>query len=201
MLDLEVAVYPSGTTVFVTSSLSYNLKTSAALAVLFVVLYQLTGAISGNLAIAGLVSLFFLPAFVRLLGFLLVGLWIIPALFAAGTYLVFTGAYDLGPGYAAEMIMTAFTAVGGPLGAFVASRIGKLDPTLSNLTPLRLLVLSLGCSTGNAVFHRAALQFAGFPTPANYNLAYVLVGDMIGTWAIIYLIKTCLTIFGRSLGR
>jgi hypothetical protein len=184
-----------------TSSIARDIMTSGALAVLFVVLYQISGLISGNQAIGGIVSLFFLPAFVRLLGFLLVGYWIIPTLFLTSMYLTVTGTYDLGPGYGAEVIMGAFTAVGGPLGAFLASRIGKLDPTLENLTPLRLLLLSLGCSAGNGIFHEMALRLAGFPATPEFDAAYVLVGDLVGTWAIIYLIKTALTLYGRSISR
>lgn len=184
-----------------TSSTGYNVWASIALALLYVALYHLADVMAGSQSVGGVASLFFLPAFVRLLGFLIVGLWIIPALFLAGLYLVFTGAYDLGPGNAAEIGMTAFTAVGGPLGVYIASQIGRLDPSLSNLTPLRLLGLSFGCCAGNAIFHHWALLTAGIKSsPAVTDLA-VFVGDMIGTWTIIYLIKTGLTIYSKAMRR
>ena len=174
--------------------------TATGFALFFVALFHLSGLISGNQAFGGVASIFFLPAFVRLLGFLVIGYWIVPALFVAGLYLNYTGAFDLGPGAdAAEVIISACGAVGGPLGAFITSRMCRLEQGLSNLTPLRLLALSLGCSAGNAIFHHFGYQFVEVTSPLVVSSLYVFVGDTTGTWAIIYLIKAALTLSGRRL--
>lgn len=167
-----------------------------AFAILYVALYYVSGLVSAPQGFDGVASFLFLPAFVRLLGFLLIGYWIIPALALGGAFLSLTGAYDLGPGVAMELVVTSCTAVGGPFGVFVASRLGKLQPSLENLTPLRLMNLSIGCAGGNAIFHRFGMMAVNMP---HYGFAQdfvIFFGDFIGTWTIIYLIKTCLTIYG-----
>lgn len=169
-----------------------------AFAALYVVLYHFSSLISASQGFQGVASALFLPAFVRLLGFLLIGYWIIPALFLGGAFLSLTGSYDLAPGVTVELVMTAFTAVGGPFGVFVASRVGRLQPSLENLTALRLMGLSIGCAAGNAVFHRMAIEVVGI-TPGNVQQDFVIFfGDFVGTWVIIYLIKTVLTLYGYA---
>lgn len=170
-----------------------------ALGLTYIALYHLSDVFASVQGVEGVASVFFLPAFIRLLGFLIIGYWIIPTLFCASVFLSVTGAYDLGPGLAPEMIVAAFTAVGGPFGVFLASRIENLQPSLSNLTPLRLLGLSIGCSAGNAVFHYFAWLVIGDPTFSVVRYFTFFFGDFVGTWAIIYLIKTALTLYSRSM--
>ena len=169
----------------------------SALWLVYIGLYYLSDVFASVQGIEGVASIFFLPAFIRLLGFLIVGYWIVPTLFLASVYLSVTGGYDLGPGLANELIVGAFTAVGGPFGVFLASRLENLQPSLSNLTPLRLLGLSIGCAAGNTIFHYFAAVFIGDPTFSLVRYLSYFFGDMIGTWAIIYLIKTGLTVLSR----
>lgn len=170
----------------------------ACFAFFYIALYHASGLIIAPQGFEGIASAFFLPAFVRLLGFLLIGYWIIPALFVAGEVLSVTGAYDLGPGMVSELTVCACTAVGGPFGVFVASRIGGLRSSLDNLSPARLLGLSIGCAAGNAIFYRVGLEFAGIDKVGFANDLYVFCGDFIGTWAIIYLIKSFMTLYSYS---
>lgn len=172
---------------------------SAAFGLLYISLYHLSALVSEPQKAGGLASIFFLPAFVRLLGFLIVEFWIIPALFLASIFLILTGAYDLGPGNGLEIVITAFTSVGGPFGVFIASRIGDLKPSLVNLTPLRLLVLSIGCAGGNVAAHYLSFMVIGFDPPTGHVMVTIFLGDLIGTWVIIYLIKIALTVYGRSI--
>lgn len=180
------------------TDLRKNVSFSAGFAILYVALYHVSSLVTPNQGFEGIASFFFLPAFVRLLGFLLIGYWIIPALFVAGAYLSVTGAYDLGPGILNELTVTACTAVGGPFGVFIASRIGGLRSSLVNLTPTRLLGLSIGCSAGNAIFYRIGLEIVGTHKTGLANDLYVFCGDFIGTWAIIYLIKSLMTFYSYS---
>lgn len=170
----------------------------AGLWLVYIALYHLSDAFASVQGVEGVASLFFLPAFIRLLGFLIVGYWIIPTLFFSSVYLSVTGAYDLGPGLIPELIVGAFTSVGGPFGVFLASRLENLQPSLSNLTPLRLLGLSVGCAAGNAIFHYFAWVAIGDPTFSLVRYFSFFFGDFVGTWAIIYLIKTGLTVYSRS---
>lgn len=165
----------------------------------YIALYHLSDLFTAVQAIDGVASVFFLPAFIRLLGFLIAGYWIIPTLFFASAFLCVTGAYDLGPGVGPELVIAAVSSVGGPFGVFIASQMAGLKPSLSNLTPLRLLGLSVGCSAGNALFHYLGWSFIGDATFSFVRYFSIFFGDFVGTWAIIYLIKTGLTVCSRSI--
>jgi len=166
---------------------------------LYVLLFYASAALVGNQRIGGIASLVFLPAFIRLLGFLVIGYWIVPSLFLAGVYLSVTGAYDIAPGLDAELMITAATALGGPLGVALVSRLTRLEPSLSNLTPLRLLALSFGCSLGNALFHHAAMIWLGLSSGVTAGTISIFIGDMIGSWVIIYGVKAGMDFYSRSL--
>lgn len=175
---------------------SQDLAVSAALCLVYIGLYYLTEATIGAMAVGGVASFFFPAAFVRLFGFLIVGFWIVPALFIAALVCV-----DLGLPLESRVVVAAFLAVGGPFGTYMTSRLCQLDMDLANLTPQRLLVLSIGCSLGNTVFYHLGLLAVGLPQHGLMTHLATFAGDTIGTWAIIYLIKTGLTIYGRSMRR
>ncbi|MEN9924528.1 MAG: hypothetical protein RL268_654 [Pseudomonadota bacterium] len=138
-------------------------------------------------------GLFFLPAFVRLLGYLVIGLWIVPALFAASLSLLVLGAYDLGPSYAAELMTAGVTSFSGPVSAHLAARAMKLREQLENLSPLRLLLLSGACSLGNSLGLGSALWLVSAEDAFNpWLFKVIFLGDMIGTWLLLYLLKFAL---------
>lgn len=166
----------------------------AALAALYVLLYRLSDQIAGNEALGFAASIFFLPAFVRLLGFLIAGFQIIPALFGAALLCV-----DLGLGFSDRFTVSAFLAIGGPCGAYLASRWCGLTPDLVNLTPLRLLAVSVGCAAGNAISYELGLTVVGLAGGGYGRIITILAGDALGTWAIIYVLKFALNLMGRSL--
>ena len=161
----------------------------------YVALYFISGIVAGTQTVAGIASVFFLPAFVRLLGFLLIGMWVAPALFLTGTFLVLAGSYDLGSGFTAELIVTLVTAFSGPAGAAAVARFCALKPNLENLTPSRLLALSIGCSGANTIGYSLTLELLGLSHLESYLFSSIFVGDMIGTWVIIYAIKLILDLY------
>jgi hypothetical protein len=181
----------------VRASFLHDALISVALSVLYIALYYLSDWLVGNEALGGVASIFFLPAFVRLLGFLLVGYWVIPALFVAGLFCV-----DLGLGMESKVAVSAAIAIGGPLGVAIVSRLSGLKPSLSNLTPLRLLLLSAGCSLGNSIAYHFTLEVLGVAEHSSLGHLYVFLGDMIGTWLVIYCIKLATefasTIYSRT---
>lgn len=140
--------------------------------------------------------LFYPAAFLRLAGFLVVGYWIIPALFIAGFCCI-----DFGMNLTGIAIVSAFCAVGGPFAVDMTARLISLKPSLSNLTPSRLLILSLACAVGNAVFMKMGLSAVNYKLSSMPDYLSIVIGDTLGTWVMIYLIKTALTVWGRSLRR
>ena len=163
--------------------------TTALFALAYIVLYCLSDLFFENQNVKGAVGIFFLPAFIRLLGLLVIGLWIVPALFTAGLFLTAAGLYDLGAGHEAELLVTFATAFGGPVAAFAAARLSGLQYDLRNLTPLKLFILSLACSLGNAIAYGIALRLIDRDLFAIEVYFEIFIGDMIGTWLLIYLIK------------
>lgn len=146
--------------------------------------------------------LFYPPAFLRLAAFLVIDFWAIPALFLAGLCCI-----DFGLGGAGIAIVSAFCAVGGPLGVDLTARLISLEASLSNLNSIRLLALSLGCAVGNAAFLKLGLHtvsyepsslYAGRNLPDMPDYMSIVIGDTIGTWVMIYLIKAVLTLRSRS---
>lgn len=170
----------------------FTAQFAAFIFALYVSLYYLTGKLVSNEVPLAVASFLFLPAFARLLGVLVIGLWSIPALFIAGLVCV-----DLGLGWGGKIVVSAFIATGAPLGIKIASALQGLEPTLSNLTTNRLLGLSLASSLGNMIFYNLSMALVGV---GNFNLAInstTFIGDALGTWAVISIIKIGLTAYGR----
>lgn len=175
-----------------------QLGTFFGISIGYVTLFYISDILAGTQAVAGFASVFFLPAFVRLLGFLLIGMWVAPALLLAGTFLVLAGSYDLGSGAKAEIIVTLVTAFSGPLGAATVARFAALKPNLENLSPIRLLVLSIGCSGANTIGYSLTLELLGLSHHESYVFWSIFIGDMIGTWVIIYTIKLIIDLYRAS---
>ncbi len=166
----------------------------ATLTILYVAVYRLSDQLAGNERFGLAASILFLPAFVRLLGYLVAGFQAVPALFVAALFCV-----DLGLTMPDRVTVAAFLAVGGPLGAHFAGQLCGLERGLGNLSPLRLLAASLGCAAGNALFYETALVLVGIPDGGLVRILAILAGDTLGTWVIIYLIKIALTVSGTRL--
>ena len=64
------------------------------------------------------------------------------------------------------------------------------EDSLSNLTPSRLLILSLACAVGNAIFLKLAFLLVNVETSGMPDYLCIVIGDGFGTWVMIYVIKT-----------
>jgi len=163
----------------------------------YVTLYYLSGLLSDNQFFAHAVSFLFLPAFIRLLGYLMIGLWIIPALLLAGVILTLAGAYDLGPGIATELVVALATSISGPALTHFAARLMRLAPNLETLTPGQLFTLSVACSLGNALALGLTLWLIAPFSIERFLFTPIFLGDMLGTWLVIYTIKLLLELLIR----
>lgn len=178
-----------------------SIRYKVGMAVVFSLLYVGTYRLFQSMGIyQELISfdpwLFYPPAFLRLAAFLVIGYWSIPALFVAGFCCI-----DFGMNLTGIAIVSAFCAVGGPFAVDMTARAISLRASLSNLTPARLLILSLACAIGNATFMKIGLSIVNYETSKMPDYLSIVIGDTIGTWVMIYLIKGALTVWGRSLRR
>lgn len=165
---------------------------AAAMSALYIILYRLSDLLAGNGSVGEVASVIFLPAFVRLLGFLVIRWWIVPALFVAGLFCV-----DLGLGIQGRVVVSTAIAFGGPVGIYLVARATGLSPMLSGLNAMQLLWLSLGCAAGNALFYNAALMIVRLNQSQENFALEIFLGDAIGTWAMILIVKWLLTLSGR----
>lgn len=166
--------------------------TATLLAAGYVGLYQLNVFIMGETAFGGLASLVFLPAFVRLLAVLLIGWWAIPTLFVAAWFCV---DLSLSPG--SQFIVAGALALGAPLAIQSTRKHAGLHPTLSNLTWRRLLLLSFASAFGNGAAYHLGLLFVGGAPGLVSSFPATILGDTVGTWAVIYAIKFILNLVGK----
>ena len=170
---------------------------SALFGALYVGLFGLTHALIGVQAFEGLVSLLFLPAFVRLMAFLVIDFWSIPLLFVAGYVCILFGWYDIAPGRHVETFSTLAMAIGSTLGVWVAMQVRRVRADLFALSPMDLLWLSIGCSLGNALLQSLALYLA-LATPPHFGvMAAIFWGDTLGTWLTILLVRAGLLLTNR----
>ncbi|MFM7028738.1 MAG: hypothetical protein ACKOXK_08710 [Chakrabartia sp.] len=175
---------------------------SAFFVALYVALFWVTNALVGALVLQGLVSLLFLPAFVRLISFLVLGFWAMPLLFFAGYLCILLGFYDIAPGNNVEIAATIAMAIGAPVGTWIVMKLRRVRPDLNALSPLDLLWLSLGCSLGNAVVQKMALLTMLPAPPGRGIMIGLFIGDTLGTWLAIMLVKAGLTFASRfAVGR
>lgn len=176
-----------------------SIRYKVGMAIVFSLLYAATYRLFQSMGVYHeLISfnpwLFYPPAFLRLVAFLVIGYWSIPALFVAGFCCI-----DFGMNLTGIAIVSGFCAVGGPFAVDMTARAISLRASLSNLTPSRLFILSLACAVGNAIFMKLGLSIVNYETSKMPDYLSIVIGDTIGTWAMIYLVKTALTLFGRSL--
>ncbi|MFM8498421.1 MAG: hypothetical protein ACKOAN_00200 [Chakrabartia sp.] len=87
----------------------FNVNFAVFLAFLYAFLFWLTKELGLTSESVGLISYFFLSAFVRIIAFLIFGPIAIPILFGGGLLCVVMGWYDLGSGYVPELIVTLLT--------------------------------------------------------------------------------------------
>lgn len=180
-----------------THALAHKIAMTAFFGALYIGLFWLTHKLVGIQGFDGLVSLLFLPAFVRLIAFLVIGFWSIPLLFFAGYLCILIGWYDIAPGNGVEMSATLAMAFGAPLGTWVAMQVRRVQPDLIALSPIDLLWLSIGCSLGNALLQSLALYLALATPPHLDVMAAIFWGDTMGTWVTILLVRAGLLVANR----
>lgn len=168
--------------------------TAAVICCLYIILYKVNVLIMGSDDFGGIASLVFLPAFIRLLGFLLIGYWTIPALFVAAWFCV-----DLGLDPISQFIVALSLSIGSSIATGEVSRAIDLNLTLANLTGAKLLILSLASATGNAAAYYFGLSLVGAEANSSSTFYATILGDTLGTWIMIYGLKGVLIILDRHI--
>ena len=136
--------------------------------------------------VGGLVDLLFLPAFVRVVGFILIGLWIIPSLFTAFAMLTLVGVMVYpGLSLAEQLTLGLFVASGGPLALALTIRLTNISTDFVDLSIVDVILLSLACAAGNAIFYHAGLMILGLGVPGVNLGAVIFLGDALGSMTML----------------
>ena len=131
----------------------------------------------------------FLPAGIRLVAVILFG-WV-------GVVGLFIGNM-LTPdnfSFGHVLLLSAVSALSPKLALISGRRLLHLSPTLASLNPFHLVVLALMASSYNALMRVGLINLLGKSQPL-FNLLPMFVGDLVGTFMIIYL-----AVFGFWLAR
>lgn len=178
------------------SPTAFRLFVGGLMSVLYVGLWFVVEAGSTFWEVGGLADLAFFPAFVRVIGFLLIGLWIIPSLFLAFVVLTLSGAMIYqGLELPQQLGLGVLVASGGPLALALICRVARISTDLVDLNIRSVLVLSLACAAGNSVFYNAGLAVAGLSSPSLEMGTVIFVGDVIGCAFMLSMILGVMRIF------
>lgn len=167
-------------------------STGAVLIVSYVILFQFNANIISSPANAEVTALVFLPAFVRLLGFLLIGLWSIPFLFFAAALSL---NFELNLG--AQLTLAAFLEVGAPLSLWLFQKVMPVQLTFDYMTGSQLFAWSLVAAIGSAITYHVGLSITQLESYSVKSFATAAAGNAAGTFIICYAIKIALTFFGK----
>lgn len=138
------------------------------------------------------ISWVFLPAGIRLLATLVCGNAGALGLLIAGILLNFFHFHFSDP---LRSIVGAFCGSAGPWLVYLfAARAYGLNASLANLTPKRLLLLILLCSSASPAFHNLWFAFHGGSANILHSYLVMFIGDLTGTLIVIYTIKGLLAL-------
>lgn len=167
--------------------------TGTILTIFYLLLYQLNAGIVGTFETHGIAALVFLPAFARLLGFLLIGFWAAPFLFLGAAL-----SLDFGLDLRAQITVAALLEVGAPAALVLIQMAGLHRPPLKHLTGRQLLVLSLVAALGSAITYHIGLSLAGLEVYSARSFATTVFGNAAGAWAVMYAAKIVMTVVGKA---
>ena len=174
-----------------------SLITSASVALsalVFMLVSSLNEWLFGFLPLANGFTWLFLPCGASLLIVILCGGW--------GALGIVLGSLMATQDFSSDfsMINTGACILSGLApwaGSSFAIHAMKLRTSLSNLTPTTLLKIGFVCSVATAIALELWLLLFGYAGPFFENLSSRMVGNVLGTLAVLYAIKAILTIGSR----
>ncbi|MFD1766695.1 hypothetical protein ACFSAG_07550 [Sphingorhabdus buctiana] len=78
-------------------------------------------------------------------------------------------------------------------------RIKQRFERLAGYLPLPSCPRSIGCLLGNVLLHHGAMICHGLLSSVTAGTISIFIGDMIGSWVIIYGVKAGMDFYSRSL--
>ncbi|NBU78110.1 MAG: hypothetical protein EBS50_03305 [Sphingomonadaceae bacterium] len=166
--------------------IAYKIGFSFFLIALYLILTRVSHFISPHGFIDG-VSLLWLPAFVRLFGSLVMGLWFIPVLFVMSLI-----SYLEDNSLQGALLLALLVSLTVPCAIEIARRAVGVRKDLAGMSGRQLLHISIVCAAASSIAYSGA-HFAQSSEWQFYQaLATAFVGNFLGQWCVIYAIKAFL---------
>lgn len=168
---------------------------SVALSALaFMLVFYLNQLLFGFLSLSGGFTWLFLPCGVSLLIVVLCGGW--------GALGIVLGSLISTQGFTVEFSVSnvgacILSGVTPWLGALFSIRAMGLKDSLANLTPTSLLKIGFVCAAATALSLEFWLALNGYSVHFFEALSSRMVGNILGTLAVLYAIKAAFAIGGR----
>ncbi|UOD49682.1 hypothetical protein [Orrella daihaiensis] len=159
----------------------------AVIAGCWVFLYILNDWLFDNVAVSQYASWVFLPAALRMLAVLLCGWTGVLGLFI-GSFITALYTHNFtDPGM---VIVLAGLSALAPMVAYVAcARLFGLRTDLQGLSAVQLVILSVAAALVGSILHNLHFSAIGISHAFGHTFVTMFVGDLIGTFAMLYAAK------------
>lgn len=163
--------------------LAYKIGLSCFLIALYLILTRISHFVSPHGSITG-VSLLWLPAFVRLFGSLVMGLWFIPILFIMSFI-----SYLEDNSLEGAVLLSLLVSIIVPCAIEMGRRAIGVRDDLAGMTGRQLLSLSIICAVASSFAYNAAHMAQSGEWHFYKAILSAFIGNFLGQWFVIYTIK------------
>ena len=163
--------------------IAYKIGFSFFLIALYLILTRVSHFISPHGFIDG-VSLLWLPAFVRLFGSLVMGLWFIPVLFVMSLI-----SYLEDNSIQGALLLALLVSLIVPCAIEIARRAVGIREDLAGMTGRQLLYVSIACAAASSLAYSGAHFTQSDEWQFYKALTSAFIGNFLGQWCVIYTIK------------
>lgn len=164
-------------------NIAYRIGFSFFLIALYLILTRVSHFVAPHGTITG-VSLLWLPAFVRLFGSLVMGLWFIPVLFIMSLI-----SYAEDNSFQGALLLSLLISIVVPCAVEMARRTAGIRKDLANITGRQLLSVSIVCAAASSITYSAGHMAENGDWYFYNALSSAFIGNFLGQWCVIYVIK------------
>jgi hypothetical protein len=171
-----------------------KLLLAGVVALLWVLLFSLNQWAFSVTEVSSYISWIFLPAALRMLAVMVCD-WV----GAVGLFVgaMMTNQTDLTGGLGDGLMLAFLSAIGPMLAFWFCTKLLSLSKDLSGLTAIQLFVFASTGALFNAVPHNIYFYLSGRMSSPIEGLVPMLVGDLVGTLIMLYVVSVALRFVSR----
>jgi hypothetical protein len=164
-------------------NIAYKIGFSFFLVALYLILTRVSHFVTPHGPITG-VSWLWLPAFVRLFGSLVMGLWFIPILFIMSLI-----SYAEDNSFQGALLLSLLVSIIVPCAVEIARRAVGIRKDLAGITARQLLSVSIVCAAASSITYSAGHMAESTEWYFYKGMASAFIGNFLGQWCVIYVLK------------